>query len=347
VYLARFAHILQFGFGQSNPTYLLISADGRKYVLRKKPPGKLISQTAHKVDREHRIIHALEPTNVPVPKTYCLCKDDSVVGSAFYIMEFLDGRIFEQPEMPTVSPQERKMLWRAAIDTLARLHSVDPTSVGLEKYGKHSGFYDRQIATFIALGERQGAVRDIETVEAVGLVPHMRDLVDFFKKKSTQPRDRATLIHGDFKIDNLVYHKTEPRVIGILDWEMSTIGHPLSDLCCLLEPYTITARTKEPRRNAHPAFKPPKLLNGLPTREECIAWYAEAAGWDPNPEIPWGTSFAMFRNCIIFQGIAARYAVRQASSLQAKEVGQEMIPMAEICRGLVEEAQGLVGQAML
>jgi aminoglycoside phosphotransferase (APT) family kinase protein len=338
---------LQFGFGQSNPTYLLSAADGRKYVLRKKPPGKLISQTAHKVDREHRIIHALESTNVPVPKTYCLCKDDSVIGSAFYIMEFLDGRIFEQPEMPTISPQERNMLWRAAVDTLAKLHLVNPKSVELEKYGKHNGFYDRQIATFTALGEKQGAVKDVETGEAVGLVPHMAELIGFFKKKSTQPQDRATLIHGDFKIDNLVYHKTEPRVIGILDWEMSTIGHPLSDLCCLLEPFTITARTKEPRRNAHPAFKPPRLLEGLPTREECISWYAAGAGWNPKPDIPWGTSFAMFRNCIIFQGIAARYAVRQASSLQAKQVGQEMAPMAEICRGLVEEAQGLVGRAMM
>jgi aminoglycoside phosphotransferase (APT) family kinase protein len=315
--------------------------------LRKKPPGKLISQTAHKVDREYRIIHALEPTNVPVPITYCLCMDDSVVGSAFYIMEFLDGRIFEEAHMPSVSPQERLQLWRAAIDTLAKLHSVNPKSVGLEKYGKHSGFYNRQIATFTTLGERQGAVKDIESGEAVGLVPHMGDLVAFFKNKSTQPRDRATLIHGDFKIDNLVYHKTEPRVIGILDWEMSTIGHPLSDLCCLLEPFTTTARTKEPRRNAHPAFKPPRLLKGLPGREDCIKWYADEAGWDPTADIPWGTAFAMFRNCIIFQGIAARYATRQASSAQAKQVGQEMVPMAEICRGLVEEAQGLVGKAKM
>jgi len=313
--------------------------------MRKKPPGTLLSQTAHKVDREYRIISALGPTPVPVPKAYTLCMDDAVVGSAFYIMEFLDGRIFEEPHIAGVAPAERNALWRAAIDTLAKLHSVDPAAVGLANFGKHAGFYDRQIRTFSALGEKQAAAKDVDTCAGVGLVPHMRDLVGFFGDKKTQPKDRATLIHGDFKIDNLVFHKTEPRVIGILDWEMSTVGHPLSDLCCLLEPFTITARTRENRRNSHPAFRPPRLLEGLPSREEAIGWYAERAGWDPRGDIPWGTAFAMFRNCIIYQGIAARYAVRQASSAQAKEVGMEMFPAAEICRGLVEEAKGYVGSA--
>jgi aminoglycoside phosphotransferase (APT) family kinase protein len=273
--------------------------------------------------------------------------DDSVVGSAFYIMEFLDGRIFEEPQIDDVSPEERNALWKAAIDTLAKLHSVDPKSVGLEKFGKHSGFYDRQIATFTTLGETQAAVKDIETGEPVGPVPHMQELVAFFKNKKSQPKDRTTLVHGDFKIDNLVFHKTEPRVIGILDWEISTIGHPLSDLSCFLEPYTISARTKEQRRNSRKAFTPPHLLAGLPTRDECVDLYAVSAGWDPPKDMPWGTAFAMFRNCIIFQGISARYAVRQASSAQAKQVGQEVYPVAEICRGLVEEARGYVGSALL
>jgi aminoglycoside phosphotransferase (APT) family kinase protein len=114
----------------------------------------------------------------------------------------------------------------------------------------------------------------------------MRDLVAFFMTKKTQPKDRATLIHGDFKIDDLVFQKSEPRVIGIVDWKRSKIGYLLSDLCCLSEPFMIAARTKEPRRNAHPEFKPPKLLEGLPTREECIAWYAAAAGWALSPDIP-------------------------------------------------------------
>jgi aminoglycoside phosphotransferase (APT) family kinase protein len=210
--------IKQFGFGQSNPTYQLIDTNGRKYVMRKKPPGKLISKTAHKVDREYRIIHALEQTDVPVPKAYCLCMDDSVIGSAFYIMEFLDGRIFEEPHMPEVSVEERQEMWKDAIRTLAKLHRIDPKSIGLSTYGKPTGFYDRQIATFSTLNEAQGATKDIENGQLVGKVPHSDFFASFFKNKATQPKDRGTLVHGDFKIDNLVYHKTEPRVIGILEY---------------------------------------------------------------------------------------------------------------------------------
>lgn len=336
----------QFGFGQSNPTYLLTDSTSQKYVLRKKPPGKLISKTAHQVDREYKIIHALEKTNVPVPKAYCLCTDPSIIGSDFYIMEFLDGRIFEEAHIPDVSAEDRTEMWEDAIRTLGRLHAVIPSAVGLGNFGRNGGFYTRQIKTFTTLNSAQGAVKDIESDKAVGQVPHTPLFLQYFSDPSTQPRDRASLIHGDFKIDNLVYHKTEPRVIGILDWEMATIGHPLSDLSNLLEPYTLTPRTLTPRRNSNEAFHPSNLLAGLPTRETCIGLYAKTSGYSSvATDIPWGTAFAMFRNSIIFQGIAARYAVRQASSAQAKKVGEEMGPMAEVCVGLIEEARGLVGQA--
>ncbi|KAL2020667.1 hypothetical protein VTK56DRAFT_8063 [Thermocarpiscus australiensis] len=264
--------VKQFGFGQSNPTYQLTSADGKRYVLRKKPPGKLLSKTAHKVEREYRIISALAGTDVPVPKAYCLCEDESVLGTPFYIMEFLDGRIFEDPVIPSVLPDHRRAIWFDAVRTLAKLHRIDPRSVGLEGFGKPTGFYSRQVATWRAVCDAQAAVRDVETREPVGQLPHFAELMDFFVDESQQPADRGTLIHGDFKIDNLVFHKTEPRVIGILDWEMATIGHPLSDLSNLLTPY-FTAGL-DPRRsvNVHPGFLP-RATRGLPTPDEITTLY--------------------------------------------------------------------------
>ncbi|KAF2677356.1 phosphotransferase enzyme family domain-containing protein [Lentithecium fluviatile CBS 122367] len=327
----------QFGFGQSNPTYQLTDSDSQKFVLRKKPPGKLVSKTAHKVEREYRILAALQNTDVPVPKVYGLCEVESVIGSPFYIMEFLDGRIFTEPYFPGVSEAERTEMWHDAVRTLAKLHRLVPGEVGLEGYGKPSGFYERQIRTFSALGEAQGKTRDVETDEEVGEVPRMRELVGFFGEKRRQPRDQGVPIHGDYKIDNLVFHRTEPRVIGILDWEMSTIGHPLSDLSNLIAPWTYTTFSTH-RRNSSPPFSPSIMTSGLPSRAQVITWYAEVAGWDPAPELAWGTAFAMWRDSVIFQGIASRYAVRQASSLEAKKVGEEMIPVAEICWELVKIA---------
>ncbi|KAM5431224.1 hypothetical protein MferCBS31731_007964 [Microsporum ferrugineum] len=315
--------VKQFGFGQSNPTYQLISADGQKYVLRKKPPGKLLSKTAHRVEREYQIIHALEQTDVPVPKAICLCEDDSVIGTPFYIMEFLDGRIFVDPSMPEVGPEERRQLWKAAVQTLAKFHRVDPKAIGLEKFGRSGGFYDRQIATFKSIHRAQAQTADVDTGVPVGDLPHFDGLTNFFSTKAEQPVDRSTFVHGDYKIDNMVFHRTEARVIGVLDWEMATVGHPLSDLCNLTGPYAnIEGGPAETRFNA-------ACTDGLPTREECVRWYGEVAGWDPTKELGWGDAFHAFRGSIIMQGIAARYALRQASSARAKEYASLMSPLAQ------------------
>ncbi|MCJ1283733.1 hypothetical protein MMC26_003064 [Xylographa opegraphella] len=351
--------IKQFGFGQSNPTYQLTAADDVKYVLRKKPPGKLLSKTAHQVEREYRIIHALGKTNVPVPKTYGLCEDASVVGTPFYIMEFLDGRIFEDASFPGVTAAERREMWRSALLTLSSLHCTSPASASLSSFGKPSGFYNRQLKTLGTISIQQAQAIDIETGVQVGKIPHFDDMVAFFRDPETQPRDMGTLIHGDYKIDNLVYHKTEPRVIGILDWEMSTIGHPLSDLANILGPYTLAqpqpqlnTSAKNPFRpliesRTNPAFLPNANVPGLPSRDECIAIYAEAAGWDPRPkrkndtdESLWGDAFGVFRNSVIMQGIAARYALRQASSAQAQEIGALMRPFGEAAWALVDICKG-------
>ncbi|KAJ5502876.1 hypothetical protein N7463_005750 [Penicillium fimorum] len=315
--------VKQFGFGQSNPTYLLTATDGKQVVLRKKPPGKLLSKTAHKVEREYKIIQALGDTDVPVPKAYCLCEDDSVIGTAFYIMEFLDGRHFTDPVMPGVSGDERKALWKNAVQTLAKFHNVVPKSVGLENFGKPTGFFDRQIATFKTISKAQAAVVDADTKEPVGELPHFNDMVTFFAQKSTQPLDRGTLVHGDYKIDNLIFHKTEPRVIGILDWEMATVGHPLSDFCNLTSPYIMDGGDSQLSQFA------PGAVPGLPRREECIGWYAETSGYETSSDVAWGDAFFAFRGSVIMQGIAARFAGRQASSARAGEYAKRAKPFAE------------------
>lgn len=174
------------------------------------------------------MIHALEQTDVAVPKTFCLCQDESVIGTDFYIMEFLDGRMIQNPSFPDVSAEERAEMWRDAIRTLGKLHRIRPKDVGLETFGKPTGFYNRQIKTFDSLAKSQAAAKDKESGEPVGQLPHFDDFVQFFSQAKSQPKDRGVLVHGDYKIDNLVFHKTEPRVIGILDWEISMHGHDMA-----------------------------------------------------------------------------------------------------------------------
>ncbi|KAK0718783.1 kinase-like domain-containing protein [Apiosordaria backusii] len=353
----------QFGFGQSNPTYQLTTPSGDRYVLRKKPPGKLVSKTAHKVEREYRIIAALSTTDVPVPKAYCLCEDDSVIGTPFYIMEFLDGRIFEDPVIPNVLPDHRRAIWADAVRTLAKLHRVDPKSVGLEEFGRHTGFYNRQIETWKQICAAQAAVEDVDTKEQVGQLPFFEELMGFFSDEKGQPGDRGTLIHGDFKIDNLVFHKTEPRVIGILDWEMSTIGHPLSDFANLLTPYYTAFLDPARSTHLHPGFLP-RATRGLPTREELTELYfsvlepeaknnekstslelslrdAEAVAETRRRELQWAQAFSIFRLAAICQGIAARLARRQASSEQAKRHGDARTLFAEFAWELAQSSKGV------
>lgn len=183
------------------------------------------------------------------------------------------------------------------------------------------------------VSDAQARTVDVETKAPVGELPHFSDMVNFFSHQPTQPRDRGTLVHGDFKIDNLVFHKTEPRVIGVLDWEMATVGHPLSDFSNLTSPYFLVSRYSSPA-----AFEPGGVP-GLPSRSECIQWYSEMAGWDPTPEIPWGDAFFVFRSCVIMQGIAARAALRQASSPFANEYAALVKPFSLEAWGQVKQVQ--------
>lgn len=216
----------------------------------------------------------------------------------------------------------KKSRWKDALQTLAKFHCVAPKSVGLETFGKPTGFFDRQIATLTAISKAQAQVVDANTREPVGELPHVHDMVRFFSNKTAQPLDRGTLVHGDYKIDNIIFHKTEPRVIGILDWEMATVGHPLSDFCNLTSPYIMDGVD-----NQVDLFQPGQTP-GLPSREDCIRWYSEVAGWNPAVDLLWGDAFFAFRGSVIMQGIAARFAGRQASSARAVNYAKRAKPFA-------------------
>ncbi|KAK5172151.1 uncharacterized protein LTR77_003789 [Saxophila tyrrhenica] len=332
--------VKQFGYGQSNPTYQLTDAKGNKYVMRKKPPGKILSRTAHQVDREYHIIAAMATTDVPVPKAMCLCEDDSVIGTAFYIMSFLNGRIFEDPALPGVSPEHRYEMWHSICTTLGKYHRVEPASVGMEKFGRKFGFFDRQIKTFNKLMVDQAEVKDKDSGEKVGPIPHYEEMVKFFGNKETQPRDKSSFVHGDFKVDNVVFHATEPRVIGVLDWEMATIGHPLSDVVNLIAPFTTASNPLAARAGRRNLGFLPGATPGLPTKEQCVKWYEGIVGWEVDArELKWAEAFAIYRGAVIMQGIAARYAARQASSERAMEYGSAMRPHAEMAWEFVQEVE--------
>lgn len=219
------------------------------------------------------------------------------------------------------------------METLAKFHRVVPKDLGLEKFGKPTGFYDRQIATFTTVSKAQAQVVDADTNEPVGELPHFEDMVRFFAQKTTQPRDRGTLVHGDYKIDNIIFHRTEPRVIGILDWEMATVGHPLSDFCNLTSPYIAEGADSKTE-----SFQPGRMP-GLPSREDCMRWYSEVAGYNPTDDILWGDAFFAFRGSVIMQGIAARFAGRQASSARAGDYAKRAKPFALYAWEQVQQVQ--------
>ncbi|KAF8455090.1 kinase-like domain-containing protein [Terfezia claveryi] len=320
--------VLQFGYGQSNPTYLLTSTVNKdRYVLRKKPPGQLLSKTAHAVEREYQVLKALEGVDVPAPRVYCLCTDTNVIGTAFYIMEYLDGRIFSNPSLPEISPVDRRKMWHSAVTALAKLHSTPITSppsvtpeYDLSTFGRPTDFYPRQLKTLGSVSHSQSLVKDIDTKAPVGDLPHFQGLLNYFKQNL--PQDRACIIHGDYKLDNLIFHPTEPKVIGILDWELSTIGHPLSDVSNLTMPWAAARENLEyvtdgeragdgqRRKQERDEFIPGRV-EGLPSREEVLNWYSETAGWDPKEFSDYGDAFTMFR----VTSYNSSYGISQISSI--------------------------------
>jgi aminoglycoside phosphotransferase (APT) family kinase protein len=304
----------QFAGGQSNPTFFL-NAGGRGYVLRKKPPGKLLP-SAHAVDREYRVLTALAGTDVPVPKTYLLCEDESVIGQAFYLMEWVEGRIFRDPTLPGLPPAERAAIYDAMNETLARLHRVDYRAVGLEGYGKPGNYFQRQIARWIQQYEAS------KTEE----IASFDSLVEWLPR-SIPPGDETTIAHGDFRLENMILHPSEPRVLAVIDWELSTLGHPLADLGYNVMGYFMPAGSPQTLGKIDSS-------SGIPTVDAYVRKYCERTGREV-PDLRFYVTFAMFRLAAIAQGIAMRARTGSASSDNAVAVGQA-------ARSIADEAWRLV-----
>ncbi|KAJ1990706.1 hypothetical protein GGI25_001032 [Coemansia spiralis] len=307
----------QFNVGQSNPTYLISDSAGSRFVLRKKPAGQLLSKTAHAVEREFRVLDALgRHTSVPVPRVYALCEDSSIVGTPFYLMEFLDGRILADVRLPEIAPCERHRYWDALVDVLAKLHKVDFREIGLGDYGKQGGYYDRQLRSLAHVAEAQGAAADTNGVR-VGELQRLGQLKQWFARNACP--DETTIVHGDFKMDNVVWHPQEPAIIGILDWELSTLGNPRTDLANMLQPLLVP-------------FASGDILQGLrgapaeecaPSEAHLLGRYCSLMGRRyPLDGWEYAKVFGLFRNAVIQQGVAARVAKGQASSSFAHLVGK-------------------------
>lgn len=292
--------VSQFQGGQSNPTFLL-STPEREYVMRKKPPGNLLP-SAHAVDREYRVISALQNTDVPVPKTYCLCEDDSIIGTAFYIMEKVEGRIILSPEIPGADPRLRAGLYDAMNDALAKMHTVNIDAVGLSDFGKKGNYFERQIGRWT----KQYRASQTDNLEA------MENLIKWLPENLPES-DESTIVHGDYRLGNMIVHPTKPEVLAVLDWELSTIGHPLSDLAynCMNYHYM------HPKNGGLVGVD--FAATGIPTEEAYIEAYCKRTGRDRIDNWEFYLAFSFFRIAAIVQGVYKRGLDGNASSKVGKE----------------------------
>ncbi|WP_179400768.1 phosphotransferase [Burkholderia guangdongensis] len=302
----------KFAGGQSNPTFLLTAKSGR-YVLRRQPPGELL-KSAHAVDREFRILTALSGTAVPVARPYHLCEDRDVIGSMFYVMSFEDGRIFWNPALPDLPHDERAICYDAMLRTMAALHDVDVDAAGLADYGRPGNYFERQIGVWT----KQYRAAETERLDA------METLIDWLPKACPADTGRPTLVHGDFRIDNVMFEHDGFRVKAVLDWELSTLGNPLADLAyfcmCLRLPSSgyISGLADQDR-----------AALGIPDEAQIVARYCELRGIEPIRDWHFYLAFSFFRLAAILQGVKARALKGNASSTKALQVGEMAGPLAE------------------
>jgi aminoglycoside phosphotransferase (APT) family kinase protein len=309
-------NLKQFLGGQSNPTYLIEDASG-SYVLRKKPPGRLLP-SAHAVDREYRVISALASSGVPVPRTRLLCDDDSVIGQMFYVMDYVPGRVFAGRDMPDCSATEVTAMFGSMARVLGTLHSVDYIAAGLDDFGKPVAYVERQVARWSAQYDAS-KVEDCEPMDRV---------IEWLT--ANNPGDeRAALVHGDYRPGNLIFASDSPDVVAVLDWELSTIGHPLADLGYFLMPHRLDA-----------AATPFGLRGldlealGIPDEQDLVHAYQDSAGLDQTPDVDYYIVFAMFRLAAILAGVLKRGLDGNASDPRAVERGRSYSSLATVALGI-------------
>jgi aminoglycoside phosphotransferase (APT) family kinase protein len=320
----RITAVEQFKGGQSNPTYRLSAAGGRRYVLRRKPPGKLLP-SAHAVEREYRVISALHPIGFPVAKPLVLCEDESVIGTAFYVMDCVEGRVLWDQSLPGMSKPERGAVWDALNQVISELHSIDYRVVGLEGFGKPGNYIERQVARWT----RQYQASETEPMEA------MNNLIAWLPK-NIPPETGTTVVHGDFRLDNTIFHPTEPRVLAVLDWELSTLGDPLADFAY----HCMSWHIPPGQFRGIAGLDLPHL--GIPSEREYVALYCERTGRKSIDPSHWDfyIAYNLFRIAAILQGILKRVVDGTAASTHARDAGMRARPMAELGWQMVEKIIG-------
>lgn len=297
--------------GQSNPTFVL-RAGGGQLVLRKQPSGPLLP-SAHAIDREYRVMAALQGSDVPVPRMRCYCADASLIGTPFYLMDFVEGRVWVDQSLPGLSPGERGTVYREMNRIIAALHAVDVTDAGLSDYGRFGNYFGRQIARW----SRQ--CRE----STLPLPATMHRLMDWLPEH-IPPGDETALVHGDYRLDNLVFHPSEPRVVAVLDWELSTLGHPLADFAYQCMAWRIP----------HALWRGIGGLDlaalGIPSETEYVAWYEDATGYSIRGHWNFLLAYNLFRMAAILHGIAQRATEGSAAAADAVETGAKAGPLAEL-----------------
>jgi aminoglycoside phosphotransferase (APT) family kinase protein len=311
----------KFPTGQSNPTYLIEAASGR-YVLRRKPPGKLLKM-AHMIEREFRVLRALEGAGYPAPRVLVLCEDEGVIGTAFYLMTFVDGRVLWDPALPDLRREDRRPIYDSMNEGLARLHSIDVAAAGLSDYGKPGSYFARQYQRWT------DQYRASETAR----VEDMERLIAWLADKVPADDGRVALVHGDWRIDNMIFDANSPRLLAVLDWELSTLGHPLADLAYQCMQWRL------PNGRYRGLGGVDRAANGMPTEAEYVATYCKRMGFEAIPDWTFLVAFSFFRSIAIHQGVYKRSLDGNASNPElARQVGESVPFVAHIAWEGVEAA---------